>query len=92
MTTLLSLLLLLGCSDESPREPSASSRLMEVLDQDGDDVLSAAEFTRVAHPDQSFESFDTNSDQVIDIDELKSLLLQESPLLKNHRGTNSKSH
>ncbi len=91
MTTLLSILLMLCCSDETPREPDASSRLMEVLDQDGDSALSPAEFARVAHPDQSFESADTNGDQSIDIDELEQLLLQESPLLENHRGGHASS-
>ena len=81
------LLLLFACSDEPVPEPNASSRLLSVLDANADGLLSQAEFERVAHPDQDFSSADLNGDQSVDSDELRELLMRESPLLENHRGS-----
>lgn len=74
----------------APLETFASrspiARLMEVLDHDGDALLSADELTLTAHKRTKFEDYDSDGSGFIDEPELRELVTYESPLLPGYRG------
>ncbi len=83
-------MLVIACADtpEPPPEPVATPavvRLMGVLDQDRDGVLSKLEFREVAHPDLAFARVDTSGDGRVDARELEVLVRTRSPVLSNHK-------
>ena len=69
-----------------PQRSTAVSRLMAVLDSDGDGSLSRAEFEATAHESTLFEGWDMDMDGAIGLPELELGLLAEDPLLPNYRG------
>lgn len=67
-------------------EDSPPRRLMAVLDQDGDALLSPGEFERVAHPGRSLADHDLDGNALLDAAELRVMLQTVSPLLPDYRG------
>ena len=89
--------LVLSCvgSDETTLKLSGSAaamvaknpetRLMTVLDRDGDGKLSKGEYENVAFPKSEIAHDDKNDDGFIDVAELRSLVLTKSPLVESRR-------
>ena len=79
-------MLLIACSKPaSPPATPALERLMAVLDQNGDHVLSETEFREIAHPDLGFAQADRDGNQSINVHELELLIRSRSPLLRTHQ-------
>lgn len=84
---------LLACGDAAPTPApptapaptTATGRLMQVLDRDGDARLSTEEFDAIAHRGQRFSLWDADSDGHLDEAELHVLLSRQSPLLPGYR-------
>ena len=83
---IIGLSIIWACSTDPIPENTASERLLNLYDLDGDDILDESEFQRIAHPDLAFETVDIDGNGTINADELHQLLMRESPLLENHRG------
>jgi uncharacterized protein (TIGR03067 family) len=60
---------------ESPREDGASAVLMRVCDEDGDGLITRAEWSRLT---QRFRTLDENSDDALDITELEALAAEQA--------------
>ena len=80
--------LLLACA--TPEAPAVAgpsvTRLVGVLDSDGDGRLSAAELARSAHPGLAWQRFDAGHDDALSAEEVAVLLREVSPMPSDHPG------
>lgn len=63
----------------SPRYPRATAALFERLDPDGDGRISAAEYGRLAPPDQPLARYDIDGDGALAPWEIELLYLEVDP-------------
>jgi len=63
----------------APDHPDVVAALMARVDTDGDGVVSAAEYQRVAFADDPMETYDADGDKVLRPYEIESMLRDASP-------------
>ncbi len=80
--------LVLACA--TPATPAVAgpsvTRLVGVLDGDGDGRLSAAELARSGHPGLAWQRFDADQDDALSAEEVAVLLPEVSPMPSDHPG------
>lgn len=81
--------LVLACATPVPPAVAGPSvtRLVSVLDSDGDGRLSAPELARSAHPALAWQRFDVDHDDALSAEEVAVLLREVSPMPSDHPGT-----
>ena len=80
--------LVLACT--TPAAPAVAgpsvTRLVGVLDDDGDGRISAAELARSAHPGLAWQRYDADHDDALSAEEVTVLLREVSPMPSDHPG------